>query len=185
MRRALMPAATKKTGSMKNRIAKAVVGAAAGIMSLSLNSVAQPRSKKEDLVGTWKFVSTAGERKDGTKFDLFGPNPNGVLIFHPDGHFALINMRPGRPKYASGNRMEGTPAEYKATVQGSIAYFGTYSVDDANSTFSLHIDGSTFPNYEGTDQKRPFTIVGDELRSINPNPTVGGPSLNLVLKRTQ
>ncbi len=155
------------------------------IVCLSENGFAQQRSKKEELIGTWKFTATTGERKDGTKFDLFGPNPNGVIIFHPDGHFALINTRPGRPKYAGHNRMEGTPEEYKATVQGSIAYFGTYTVDDVNSTFSFHIDGSTFPDYEGTNQKRPFTIVGDELRSINPNPTVGGPSLNLILKRAR
>lgn len=143
------------------------------------------RTEKEELIGTWEFVSTTGERMDGTKFELFGPNPNGVIIFNPDGHFALINTRPGRPKYVGGNRMEGTLEEFKSTVQGSIAYFGTYSVDEANSTFTLHIGGSTFPDYEGTDQKRPFKIIGDELKSINPNPTVGGPSLNLVLKRAK
>ncbi len=35
---------------------------------------AQQRAKRDELIGTWKFVSTTGERKDGTKFDLFGPN---------------------------------------------------------------------------------------------------------------
>ncbi len=172
---------------MSSLVSRIVIGVAlASITSVSSgNGFAQQNTKKEELIGTWKFVSTTGERKDGTKFDLFGPHPNGVIIFNPDGHFALINTRPGRPKYAGGNRMDGTPEEFKTTVQGSIAYFGTYSVDEANSTFSLHIDGSTFPDYEGTDQKRPFKIIDNELRSINPNPTVGGPSLNLVLKRAK
>ena len=143
----------------------------------------QPTSLKSQLVGTWSFVFTDVQSKDGTRADVFGSNPNGVLIFQADGHFALINMRAGRAKYASGNRVQGTPEEFRETVLGSIAYFGTYAVDEAKSTFVLKIKGSTFPDYEGTEQTRPFTIVGDELRSTNPNPSQGGSALDLVLKR--
>jgi len=143
----------------------------------------QQQSVKQQLIGSWTFVVTAAHRKDGTKADVFGPNPNGVLIFHPDGHFALINTRPGRVKYASSNRLQGTPEEFRETVLGSIAYFGTYSVDETKKQFVLKVKGSTFPDYEGGEQIRPFTIVGDELRSINPNPSQGGSPLDLVLKR--
>ena len=104
-------------------------------------------------------------------------------MFHPDGHFALMNTRPGRAKYTSGNRVRGTPEEFRETALGSIAYFGSYSVDEEKAVFVLRIKGSTFPDYEGTEQVRPFTIVGDQLRSINPNPSQGGPPLDLVLKR--
>jgi hypothetical protein len=104
-------------------------------------------------------------------------------MFHPDGRFALMNTRPGRAKYASGNRVRGTPEEFRETVLGSIAYFGTYSVDEEKGVFVLRIKGSTFPDYEGTEQVRPFSIVGDQLRSINPNPSQGGPPLDLILKR--
>ncbi len=147
------------------------------------SSAAQSASWRDKLVGTWSFVQTIGYRQDGTKFDIFGVDPNGVLIFTPDGHFALLNMRRGRPIFASGNRGTGTDEENRATVQGSIAYFGTYTVDEATPAFTLHIVGSTFPNYEGTDQRRPFVIEGDRLRTINPNPTVGGRPLDLVLRR--
>ena len=143
----------------------------------------QEQSLQAQLIGTWGFVVTAATRSDGTKANVFGPNPNGVLMFHPDGHFALINTRPGRAKYASGNRAQGTPEEFRETVLGSIAYFGTYAVNEAKSEFVLTIKGSTFPDYEGTEQTRPFTIVGDELRSINPNPSLGGSPIDLVLKR--
>jgi Lipocalin-like domain len=135
------------------------------------------------LIGSWSMVVVAVHRKDGTRADVFGPNPNGVLMFHPDGHFVLMSTRPGRAKYASGNRVQGTPGEFAETVLGSIAYFGSYSVDEEKKVFVLRINGSTFPDYEGTEQVRPFTIVGDELRSINPNPSQGGPPLDLVLKR--
>ncbi len=146
-------------------------------------SYGQQQSPREQLTGTWGFVVTAGHRQDGTKFDIFGPEPNGVLMFQSDGHFVLINTKPGRPKYAGGNRAKGTPEEFETTVQGTIAYFGTYTVDEGQKAFTLKIKGSTFPNYEGTEQVRPFIIVGDELRSINPSPTTGGPPLDLVLRR--
>ena len=104
-------------------------------------------------------------------------------MFQPDGHFAMINTRPGRPKYASGNRLQGTPDEFRETVLGSIAYFGTYSVDEARKEFVLKVKGSTFPDYEGQEQVRAFTLSGDELRSVNPNPSQGGSPLDLVMRR--
>ena len=152
---------------------------------LSSPTFSQQPSLRQQLIGTWSLVVTAVHRKDGAKADVFGPSPNGVLMFQPDGHFVLINTRPGRPKYASGNRVQGTPDEFRDTVLGSIAYFGTYTVDEAKKEFILKIRGSTFPDYEGTEQVRPFSIVGDELRSVNPNPSQGGPPLDLVLKRVQ
>ncbi len=154
-------------------------------LALGSPNVAESASVRDQLTGTWLFVETVGYRQDGAKFDVFGANPNGVLIFQADGHFALLNMRRGRPAFASGNRVQGTEEENRTTVQGSIAYFGTYTVDEATPAFTLHIVGSTFPNYEGTDQRRPFVIDGDTLRTVNPNPTVGGRPLDLVLKRAK
>lgn len=148
-----------------------------------LMAQAQNVPMRDQLIGTWSFVQTVGYRQDGTGFDVFGANPNGILIFHPDGHFALLNMRRGRTAFASGNRNQGTEEENRMAVQGSIAYFGTYTVDEATPAFTLQIVGCTFPNYEGTNQKRPFTIDGDTLRTINPSPTLGGRPLDLVLKR--
>jgi hypothetical protein len=155
----------------------------AGVVDGTTPTRAQGSQLKQQLVGSWTFVVTAAHRKDGAKADVFGPNPNGVLMFHPDGHFALINTRPGRAKYASGNRLQGTPEEFRETVFGSIAYFGTYSVDEVTKEFILKVKGSTFPDYEGGEQRRTFTLAGDELRSVNPNPSQGGSPLDLILRR--
>jgi Lipocalin-like domain len=56
------------------------------------------------------------------------------------GHVAAQLMRSDLPKYAANNRSQGTPEENKATVQGIISYFGTYSVSGTDLLF--HIDGS-------------------------------------------
>jgi hypothetical protein len=65
--------------------------------------------------------------KEGKKTDLFGPNPQGQITFDPNGRISMIITRSDLPKFASNNRHAGTPEENKAVVEGSIAYFGTYS----------------------------------------------------------
>jgi hypothetical protein len=60
------------------------------------------------------------------------------------------------PKFASNNRQEDTAEENKAVVQGNISYFGTYTVDEAAKILIFHIESCSFPNWNGTDQKRSF-----------------------------
>ena len=51
----------------------------------------------------------------------------GLSLPDEAGHFMLILQRATLPRFASANRMSGTAEENKAVVQGSIAYFGTYT----------------------------------------------------------
>ena len=97
----------------------------------------------------------------------------------------MILMRASLPKFAANNRMKGTAEENQAVVQGSHATFGTYTVaSDKEQTVNLHIEGSTFPNWDGQDQKRVMTVSGDELKVTNPTPTFGGTNY-VVYKRAK
>ena len=141
------------------------------------NSFAQEKSLKEQLVGAWTIVSVSSKfEPDGTL--VWGDNPIGLIIFTSDGHYSTQLMRSDLPKYASNNRAKGTPEEYKAIAMGSVANFGTYSVDEANKTFTISYDGSTFANRKGTKETRPFVIEGEELRITNPAPSTGGKRLS-------
>ncbi len=153
------------------------------VLLTSVLVTAHAQHPPNPLVGSWRFETTFVQRPDGSRVDLFGPQPNGLLLFTADGHFALINTRPDRPKFVSHNRLTGTPAENQATTQGVVAYFGTYTVDPAGRTFTIHIDGSSYPNDEGTEQTRPFTLVGNELQFVNPAPTVGGSGVHVTVRR--
>lgn len=147
--------------------------------------VAQSKSLKEQLIGTWILVSNIMERPDGTKIEQFGPNPKGILIFAPDDHFATVNARADLPNLASANRSRATPEETKAVVEGSLAYYGTYSVSDSEKLITVHVEGSTFANQVGTVQKRLVTLItSDEMRFINPAATSGG-SIQLVWRRAK
>jgi Lipocalin-like domain len=158
-----------------------------GVVLFVGDALAQQKSLKEQLVGTWKLVSSHNVRNDGSKIDVYGPNANGIVIYTSDGHFALVNMRSDLPKFASNSRDRGTPEEYKAVVQGSIAYFGTYTVNEADKVITAQIEGSTFPNaIGGPDQKRIITsLTADELKFTNPAATSRGGTLELVWKRAK
>jgi hypothetical protein len=131
----------------------------------------------KDLVGTWKPVSVTVTGPDGRKTEPFGPNPNSILTFDANGRFVLVNTRPDLPKFASNNRMQGTAEENKAIVQGSIAYFGTYSVVD--KVIIEKVEGGTWPNWVGTEQKRPIiSLTGDEMKLSTPAASIGGTAEN-------
>lgn len=137
---------------------------------------------KDQIVGTWLPVSQYVDQ-DGKKVEPFGPDPKGMVVYDVNGRFVLVLQRAGLPKFASNNRMTGTSDENKAIVQGSIAYFGRYSVNERERKINLHYEGSTFPNWDGNDQTRLVQIAGDDLTIISPVSAVGGGTVHLLLKR--
>jgi hypothetical protein len=159
----------------------------AGILALGLailpgNAQSQQKSLKEQLVGTWAFVSSTGKLADGSP--VWGSNPRGQLGFDANGRVFTILVRSDLTKYASNNRMQSTPAEDKATVQGAIAYFGTYTVNEADRSYTNHIEGSSYPNWNGTDLKQVVeSVTADELKIRNPAPSYGGPPTLLTYRR--
>jgi hypothetical protein len=167
-----------------NRIISSVFTASALIFGVFLPREEAVAETAKDLVGTWTLVSITREQ-DGKKTDYFGPNPQGQLIFAPNGRFATIFLRSDVPKFASDNREAGTPEENKAAVQGGLAYFGTYSVSEMDKIITYHIEGSTFPNWRGVDQKRLFKLSGDEFTYTNPTPSSGSGSAYAVWKRVK
>jgi len=146
-------------------------------------SIAQQKSLKEQLVGTWMLMLTSTKLPDGS--DIWGSDPRGLLIFTDKGIFSLQLMRSDRPKFASNSRLKGTPEENRAAVHGSIASFGTYTVDEANKTFTFRYIGSTFPNRERTEETWPVVINGDELRMTHAPTSVGGPPSHSIYRRVK
>jgi hypothetical protein len=154
-----------------------------GVALPSGDAVGQEKMLKEQLVGTWTYVSVDTIRPDGSRVPMYGPNPTGLAVFDSNGRYILMTARSGQPKFASNNRTEGTPEEYKAVVQGSIAHFGRYAVNEADKTITFHIETSTFPNWNGAEQKRPFILTGDILKWTTA--ASSGGSAEVVLKRAK
>jgi hypothetical protein len=128
----------------------------------------------KQVQGSWILASLYVEQ-DGKKIEPFGSKPRGSMIMTPDGRFSVILIKESLPKFASNNRMKGTAEENQAVVQGSLAYYGTYAVvSEKEHMGNMHVEGSTFPNWDGQDQKRVWTVKGDELSVSNPTASIGG-----------
>ena len=128
----------------------------------------------DDLRGTWTLVSSVAE-KDGKKTEQFGHGAKGMMSLDADGHFMLTIIGPDLPKFAANSRAAGTAEENKAVVSKSIGMIGTYSVNPADKTLTFGVESATFPNWNGTEQKRLIvTASKDELKYITPTASSGG-----------
>ena len=157
------------------RISAVLLAAVLGIGA----AAAQPaKSLREQLVGTWNFVIAEITAADGKKTLPFGDKPKGQIIFTEDGHFSQVHVSSGLPRIASNNRLAGTDADNRAIVHGTLALFGTYTVDEAKKTLTFNIVASTYPNQEGTSHTRTIDrLTADEFRNTNPGAARDGPAL--------
>ena len=162
--------------------AKLVVALLLAVVLVAANAAGQQKALKEQLIGTWTFISSTSKAADGSP--AWGASPKGLLIFTENGRYSSHIVRGDVPKFAAKNRLQGTPDENKAAVHGAIGTFGTYTVDEAKKSFTVRFEASSYPNNSGTEQTRPFTISGDELKIINPASSAGGQS-ELVYKRAK
>ena len=133
-------------------------------------SLAQQKPLKEQLVGTWALVSSDQVLPDGSKLKQFGTNPKGINVFDANGRFFLMIASADNSKIASKDPSRKTNSEeVGGLIVESIAYYGTYIVNEAERVAILHLDASTFPNQIGTDQKRSIiSLTADELKYSYP-----------------
>jgi hypothetical protein len=149
------------------------------------NSVtAQGKSLKDQLVGTWIYVSSTGKRDDGSAVQR--PSLQGAVTYTADGRFHFITTRTDAPKYASSDPSRPSPEEAMAIASGSIAYTGTYTVDESTKTIHANVETSTFPNLVGAPNQRRIvtSISAEEMKFTNPR-TPAGVTLEFVWKRAK
>jgi Lipocalin-like domain len=127
----------------------------------------------KDVVGSWAHVSNVNTAADGKKSDLFGANPKGQAIFTSDGRYSLMLQRAELPAIAANSRTQGTSDENRAIVSGMISLYGSYTIID--KVLIMKVEGSSYPNWVGTEQKRPIVLIGtDEIQLINASGSSGG-----------
>jgi hypothetical protein len=113
-------------------------------------------SAVQRLIGSWRYV---GSTLDGKAQGERGASPKGIIIYDAHGHMAC-HVAPDRDVPRAGK--EPTGEEAKAALEDHIAYFGTYSVDEAARTVTHHRQGSVQPGDKG-DVVRGYEFADDRL----------------------
>jgi len=156
------------------------------ILFLALGSLSITNAQKKDiskksiqqqLVGAWSLVAVDNIYPDSSRVQPYGDHPQGMLVFDAQGNYAVQILKADRPKVLSGDKNKCTPEEYAALVQGSNSHFGSYTIDEATHTITFFIEHASFPNWEGTQQKRLYTYTDDGLKYVVTNTTQGGQSV--------
>lgn len=140
-----------------------MAGLAAGLALAPGLAAAQEAPNR--LVGTWRMLSAQID-PDGANRPAYGPEPHGWLVFTPELTFVEVLTDPRVPRFASEVRGEGTDAENRAAMAGSIGFFGRYSVDAQGEFTGNRVEGATFPNWVGgvrTREQLRFVVQGDRM----------------------
>ncbi|WP_372621059.1 lipocalin-like domain-containing protein [Falsiroseomonas sp.] len=151
---------------------------------LPLDARAQTTSVRDGIVGAWSFVSVVSQADDGARGEPFGASPKGIMIFTPDGRFSLFQSSATVPRLAANDRARATPEEAMAVVRESIAYYGSYTVNETARELTLTIEGSTYTNLMGGAPQRRIitTMTRTDLAFSNPR-TPSGVILHTVWRR--
>jgi hypothetical protein len=122
----------------------------------------------ERLTDTWRLITCEARSAEGAVLYLYGEDPIGTLMYDAKGNMIGIIMRAGRPRFASGDVLNGTSEEVRAAFEGCEAHTGTYEVDAAAGTVTHQIIAARFPNWEGTSQVRHVELNGNRLAIRTP-----------------
>lgn len=123
------------------------------------------------IEGTWTLAFADVKHPNGTSAHDYGDAPKGMLQIDHAGHYSLFIFNSSRPRFAANDKNAGTPAEFRGAALGTSSHFGTVDIDAMKGTLTFHIEGATYPNWEGTTQVRSYVLSGDMLSyKVPPRP---------------
>jgi len=120
------------------------------------------------FIGAWRLVTFEFQKDDGSIIYPFGREAQGSIIYTETGRYSAQLMRRDRPRFAVPDQMKGTAAEIDAGFKGCISYFGSYTIDEENNFIIHRVEGSLFPNMEGSNQIRLFERATNGLTLRTP-----------------
>ncbi len=140
----------------------------------------------EKFVGTWKLLEFKTVESDTNVIYPMGKNPEGYIIYTPDGYMSVCLMMQDRPKlelsmqelleYKSmkfSKLIKNLFKYIKATLRyfeasrNYVSYAGTYEIQD--NKVIHHLIASLIPDWVGIDLERTFEFIEDRLILSPPN----------------
>lgn len=115
------------------------------------------------LQGTWTLVAADKVLPDGETTRDYGENPKGRLVVDAKGRYSLQIFKSERLHFTGDSKADGSVDEFKSAVMGSSTHYGAMTIDEPAGVLVFSIEGSSFPNWEGTTQRRQYTLDGAQL----------------------
>jgi Lipocalin-like domain len=137
---------------------------------------------RTNLIGAWVLQSYEAHSVDGSDVIYpLGVDPQGIIMYTPDGYMSAQLMRSGRPRF-SGDDMQLAPEhELSAAAGGYLTYAGPYNVV-GDGLIAHHVEVSLLPNWIGGTQYRAARLSGSVLELSPPEPLlIDGQHRNLRL----
>lgn len=128
----------------------------------------QQSAGPNQLLGSWRMVSAVSDPGGPDERRPYGDRPNGLLTFNANGTFVEVLQNTEIAPFANDQRV-GTAEENAAVVGGTLGQFGTYTVDAEGAFESDVIVGSSWPNRNGVQYRRPvltLTVAGDRMTEV-------------------
>jgi hypothetical protein len=129
-----------------------------GLSFSATETLAQQKSFKETITGAWIVTSVYDEYSNGEKRDNWGGPVKGQITFGRTGRFTQILVGP--PVAAMKTEDPRKPDAM------TVAYYGTYSVDEASKKINAKIEAATFSPRANTDTDWTVEGTGDTLTLI-------------------
>lgn len=129
---------------------------------LAMPSTPSPQ-QESPLRGTWTLVAADKILPNGETARDYGDKPKGRLIVDAKGRYSLQIFKSERSRFAADNKADGSADEFKSAVMGSSTHYGTVTIDPKDGMVVFSIEGSSFPNWEGTVQRRQYKLDGNEF----------------------
>jgi hypothetical protein len=146
-----------------NSLTGAFVAMLAGLAGLATRDTPQPASVFP-LQGTWTLVAADKLLPDGKTVRDYGERPKGRLAVDAEGRYSLQIFKSERLRFAGDSKADGSADEFRSAVLGSSTHYGRLAIDERAGVLAFSIEASSFPNWEGTTQKRQYRWHGVELR---------------------
>jgi hypothetical protein len=117
----------------------------------------------EALIGVWRLREYSDVTEGPAPHYPFGDDPDGLLIYTPDGFVSALLMARGRPNLSGNGFTQGTADQYSAAGKSFIGNTGRYDVDEAKLVVTHRPTVAFVPNMIGSVEQRLVDLQGDVL----------------------
>jgi len=117
---------------------------------------AQSQSVADRFVGLYTLVQYAPH----------GDEPTGRIFYDASGRMSALLLPPGRAPLDRS----ATAEDYRESMRGVVAYFGSYTIDESTGRVIHHVEAASNPAWIGDDFVRWYRFEGNRLvLSLNPD----------------